>query len=217
MLTLLIFSYIVLNFKNVFGIGITNVEDDYYNSYSDGTAGINLHIRLDHQYENRYYLYTSIEPISTGNVANYGILSITLYYLNDNAFVYAKSIEFGTPLSSYSMDRIFLNLFKNNNLTCYGMIELSVETGGIPINVTINFQLTYIISVSLENYMDMDLGIYVLFFFQFFLYVIVPVVLNLIFRPVFGLHYSEEEIKRDEKYLQYLHDHLKEKRKEELY
>jgi len=65
--------------------------------------------------------------------------------------------------------------------------------------------------------MNLDLALYVLFFSPFFLYVLVPIVLNWIFRPVFGLHYDEEEEKRDEKYLQYLHEHIKQKRREEVH
>jgi hypothetical protein len=56
--------------------------------------------------------------------------------------------------------------------------------------------------------------IYVLTFLQFFLYVIIPVTLNWIFKPIFGLKYSEDDMKRDERFLKYLHEHLEEKRKE---
>jgi len=214
MLALIAFTPIVFNFRNVFGIGVYNIEDDYFNSYSDGTAGINLHLHLKRVIDKRYVINTFIEPISTGNVVNYGLLSITIYYFNDNAPVCAKSVQFGTPISNYSVYRFFLNLLKHNNFTCYGTIEISLETGGIPINDTVNFQLTFIVPLGIEDYMNIDLVLYVLFFFHFLFYVIIPVTLIWIFKPVFGLTLSEEDIKRDEKFLKYLQNLVNEKRKE---
>lgn len=215
MLGLIVFTPIVFNLRNILGVGIFNVEDDYFNSYSDGTAGINMHLRFEHEVDTKYFLFTFIEPISTGSVANYGLLSINFYFLKDNEQKYATSIQFDTPQSTFSMNRIYLGkIDKYSNLTCYGMIELSLETGGIPINATINFQLTYIFPMGIEDYYNLDLVIYLLTFLQFFLYVIIPVTLNWIFKPIFGLKYSEDDMKRDERFLKYLHKHLEEKRKE---
>ena len=206
---------VIFNFRNIFGLGIYNKEDDYFNSYSDGTAGINLHLQLDHEFDNRYAIYTDIEPISTGDVVNYGILSIIIHYFADSKPAFATSIQFGTPRSNCSVQRIFLKLFKNTNLSCSGTIEISLETGGIPINDTINFQLTFIVPISKEDYRNIDLALYVLLFFHFFLFVIIPVVLLWIFKPVLGLTYTEEDKKRDEKFQMYLRDLVNEKRKKE--
>lgn len=214
MLMLLILTPIMFDFRRVFGIGVYNTEDNYFNSYSDGTAGINLHLHLERVVDERYVITTFIEPISTGNVVNYGLLSLTIRYFNDNAPIKAESIQFGTPRSNYSVYRFFLNLLKHNNLTCYGTIEISLESGGIPINDTVNFQLTFIIPLGIEDYMNLDLVIYVLFFFHFFLYVIIPVVLIWIFKPVFGLTLSEEDIERDEIFFHYLRNQRTEKREE---
>ena len=213
MVALIIFAYVVFNFRNIFGVGIFNVEDDYINSYSDGTAGVNLHIRLDHDEDNKYYLYTFIEPISTGNVANHGLLSMTIFYLNNNYHVYATTLEFGTPLSRYT-DRLFLRALKYNNVTCYGNIELSLEIGGIPINDTINFQLSYIVPMGSEDYYNIDLVLFSLFFLPFFLSVIIPIALNWIFKPVFGLNLSEEDTKRDEKFVHFLQNQVRIKKEE---
>ena len=205
---------IMFDFRNVFGIGVYNTEDNYFNLYSDGTAGINLHLHLERVIDERYVINTFIEPISTGNVVNYGLLSITIYYFNDNAPISAESVQFDTPRSTYSVNRFFLNLLKHNNLTCYGTIEISLETGGIPINDTINFQLTFIVPLGIEDYMNLDLVIIVLFFGHFFLYIFIPVTLNWIFKPVLGLKLSEEDIKRDEEFFNYLRNQSIEKRKE---
>ena len=214
MLTLVVLFPIIFNFRNIFGIGIYNIEDDYFNSYSDGTAGINLRLHINHEFDDRYSVYTFIEPISTGDVVNYGILSIIIHYFKGNTPVFATSIQFDTPINTYPEHRIGLNLFKNNKFTCYGTIEISLETGGIPINDTINFQLTFIVPISNEDYRNIDLALYVLLFFHFFLFVIIPVVLLWIFKPVLGLTYTEEDKKRDDKFRTYLRILANEKRKE---
>ena len=214
----MILTPIVFNFRNIFNIGIFNVEDDYYNTYSDGTAGINLHMHLNHHSDYQYYLYTFIEPISTNEVDNYGLLSITIYYFNNNEQIYTSMTTtlFDTPVnSSYPMGRIFVrSLTKDSNLTCYGVIEFSLETEGSPINDTINFQLTYIFPIGIEFYHNLDLVLYVLFFLQFFLFVIIPVILNWIFKPVFGLNLSEEDTKRDEKFVHFLQNQARIKKEE---
>lgn len=214
MLILVTLTPIMFDFRRVFGIGVYNTEDNYFNSYSDGTAGINLHLHLERVVDKRYVINTFIECISTGNVVNYGLLSLTIYYFNDNAPAGAESIQFGTPTRDYSVYRFFLNLEKYNNFTCYGTIKISLESGGIPINDTVNFQLTFIVPLGIEDYMNLDLVIYVLFFFHFFLYIIIPVVLIWIFKPVFGLTLSEEDIERDEIFFHYLRNQRTEKREE---
>jgi hypothetical protein len=213
MLLLAGFSYVIFNARAIFGIGIFNVEDDYVKSYSGGTAGVNLHMLITHYEDNKYYLYTDIDSISTGSVANYGILSIAIHYLNDNSPIYTTTREFDIPLRSYAMNRLYIDIVKYDNITCYGTIELSLEAGGIPVNDTINFQLSYILPMGIEDYHNVELILYVLFFLPFFLPIVVVILLNWIFKPKLGFNYSEEEMKRDEQYLKYLHEHIKEQRK----
>lgn len=205
---------IMFDFRRVFGIGYYDTDNNYFNSYSDGTAGINLHLKFERLVDERYVINTFIETISTGDVVNYGLSSIIIYYVNDDAPVNAESSQFGTPRNNYSVYRFFLNLLKHNNFTCYGTIEMSLETGGVPINDTVNFQLTFVIPLGIEDYMNLDLMIYVLFFSHFFLYIIIPVVLIWIFKPAFGLTLSEEDLKRDELFMKYLRNQANEKRKE---
>ena len=214
MLILITLTPIMFNLRSFFGLGVYNIEDDYFNSYSDGTAGINLHLHINHELDNRYIINTFIEPISTGNVVNYGLLSIIIHYLNDNEPVFGRSVQFGTPTNNYSVYRFPLDLAKYDNLTCYGTIEMSLETGGIPNNDTINFQLTFIVPLGIGDYMNLDLLIYLFFPTYFLLYIIIPVILIWIFKPVFGFSFSEEDLKKDEEFLNYLQNQDKEKEKE---
>ncbi|MBY9015443.1 MAG: hypothetical protein KGD68_07105 [Candidatus Lokiarchaeota archaeon] len=204
MLILISVTSIAFDFRNVFAIGVYNIEDDYFNSYSDGTAGINLLLSLDRADNDRYTINSFIEPISTGDVVNYGLLSIIILYLSNNELVFDRSVQFGTPRSSYSVDGISLEFFKGDNLTCNGMIEMSLETGGIPKNDSINFQLTFIVPLDTGDYMNYELAIYAFVPLHFLLYIIVPVILFWIFKPLFGIKFSEEDIKRDEKFLNHL-------------
>ncbi|MHA1670053.1 MAG: hypothetical protein ACTSV5_05670 [Promethearchaeota archaeon] len=193
----------MFNFNTLFSIGIYNAEDDFSKTYSDGTAGINFHLHLEHDRIDRYITTTIIKPFSTGNVVNFGLLSNNIEYLNENDHIITKSAQFSTP-SNYSVYIVSLNLYKKNNFTCRGTIEMSIESGGILINDTINFQVNFIVPLSLEDYSNINLLVYALFFIHFFLYVIIPVSLIWIFKPVFGLEIDEEDIERDKKFLKYL-------------
>ena len=211
---LITFTPIMFNIRDFFGIGVYNIEDDYFNSYSGGTAGINLHLNLNREIDNRYTINTFIEPTSTGNVVNYGLLSINIQFLNDNELVFVRSVQFGTPTSNYSVYRFSLDLAKDNNLTCHGSIEMSLESGGIPNNDTINFQLTFIVPLGIGDYMNLDLLIYLIFPTHFLLYIIIPVILIWIFKPILGFRINEDDIKRDEKFLNYLQNQGNKKNKE---
>lgn len=204
----------MFNFRDIFHLGVFDIEDDYINSYTDGTAGISVHLNLNYESDERYVINTYIESISTGNVVNYGLLSIVIYCLNDNDPVFARLIPFGAPSSSYSLTNIPLKLAKHDNLTCYGTIEMSLETGGVPLNDTINFQLTFIVPLGLGDFSNFELLISFLFPSHFLLYIIVPVILIWIFKPIFGLKFTEEDLKRDEKFLEYLQNPPNRRRKE---
>jgi len=211
---LIALTLILYDFREVFAIGVYNKEDDYINSFSDGTAGINLHLHLDRDLDGRYTINTFIESISTGNVVNYGLLSINILYLNNDDIEFERSVQFGAPSSTYPVTSFRLALAKNDNLTCYGTIEMSLETGGVPINDTINFQLTFIVPLGIGDYMNLDLLINLFFPTHFLLYIIIPVILIWIFKPVLGLRYNKEDLKRDEKFWNYLENQGNEERKE---
>jgi len=213
MLMLITLTPILFNFRDFFGIGVYNIEDDYFNSYSDGTAGFNLHLNLNLEIDNRFIINNFIEPISTGYLVNNGLLSINILYLIDNEYAFGRSVQFDTPRSTYSPYRFYLNLLKHENFTCYGTIEISLETEGIPINDNISFQLTFIVPLGREDYMNIDLMIYVLLPIHFLFYIIIPVILIWIFKPLLGFRYSKEDIKRDDKFFNYIQNQGSEERK----
>lgn len=194
----------MFNFRDVFRFGIFDTEDNYINSYSDGTAGISVHLNLDHGSDERYITNTFIESISTENVVNYGLLSILILFFNDNDPVFVRSVQFSSPSSTYLFNDIPLELAKHDSLTCSGTIEMSLETGGVPLNDTIHFQLTFIVPVGLGDFSNFNLLVNFLLPSHFLLYIIIPVILLWIFKPVFGLRFTEEELKRDENFLEYL-------------
>jgi len=204
----------MFNFREIFRIGIYDVEDEYISSYADGTAGINLKINFNHGLDERYVINTFVESISTGNVVNYGLLSILIYFLKNNVPVFARFVQFGAPSNIYTLNNIPLELAKHDNFTCYGTIEFSLETGGVPLNDTLNFQLTYLIPLGMADFASYDLLVDFIFPTHFLLYILVPVLLIWIFKPVFGLRFTEEELERDEKFLEYLQKPRRERVKE---
>lgn len=214
MLTLIALAPVMFNFRSIFGIGIYNVEDSFFITYTDGNGGINLHLHLEHEVNDRYAISSWIEPMSTEDVVNYGLNSLNIQYLANNGIKYEDYLIFASPRVGYMYYSFRTDLIKNDNFTCRGTAEVALQAEGFPINETINFQLTFLIPLSRQDLINIDLAIYSLFFLYFFLYVIVPVVLVKIFKPVLGFKYREDDVRKDENFLNFIRGQADKNRKE---
>lgn len=194
----------MFNFREIFRIGVFNEEDDYSNSYTGGSAGINLNLQIEYTTDSRYLINTFVESISTGSVVNYGLLSILIQFFSDGTPEFARSVQFDPPSSTYPVTQFVIELDKYANLSCSGTIEMSLEAGGVPINDTLNYQLSFIVPLGLGDFSNYDLLVDFLVPSHFLLYIIVPVILIWIFKPIFGLRFTEEDLERDRKFLEYL-------------
>jgi hypothetical protein len=212
MLTLIAFTPVMFNFRTVFRIGIYDIEEDFLNTYSDGEGGVNLKIELTHEVNNRYTIRSSINPKSTEDVINYGLLYVNIQFLRDNESKFGETLSYSNPSEGFSGYTIFLDLFQDSNFTCEGTAEVALQADGVPKNETVNFQLSFFPPLNREDFINIDLAIYSLFFVYFFLYIIIPLILLKIFKPVLGLKYREEDAKKDEKYLNFIKGKAKEKR-----
>lgn len=199
----------MFTFKEVFRIGIYDINENFQNTYSDGTGGFSLYIEISHEVNNRYAIRPEFRSRSTGNVVNYGILSVDFQLLCVNQSTIGESISYSAPSSSYVGYAARMELDKYDNFTCRGTVEVALEADGGPLNDTIDFQVNLIIPMSREDLINIDLGIYSLFFFYFFLYVIIPLILVKVFKPVLGLKYNEDDAQKDEKFLRYIRGRAK--------
>ncbi len=206
---------IIFNFRGFFQIGIYEREDDFLINYSDGSGGIKANMHLAYEVNGRYTISTSFSAIASGDVENNGIITLNLSYYVDTESHFPNYYEFN-PFVENKTNIINIPLEKDVNFSCIGVVEVQLVSEGIPHNETINFGLSLLIPISRSDFIEIDLGIYVLFFLYFFSYIIIPIILLKVFKPTLGLKIKEEDMKKDDKFLGYIQKQANDKRKEEI-
>jgi len=204
----------MFNFKVYFHIGEFSVEDDFTHEYSDGTGGFNVVLALQYQEREFYAIQAKITPISSGNVINYGFLSVHQYFLL-NEFIKKETTLLYYPPGDRFSNHIGLYLYLNDNLKMQGEAVIQCFVNGTTlVNETISFEISFDIPINREDMRNINLIIYTLFFLYFLAIPVLPFILSLIFKPVFGVSFDEETQKRNEKFTNFLSETAEEKRKE---
>ncbi len=204
----------MFSFNESFQIGRYTEEADFNNSFTDGTVGIRVTLYLQYQNQENYDVRTTIIPISSGEIVNNGLISIELYYYTQGISRLFIDSTWDPPSSDFTHPTRF-TLAKNHNITINGIAEVQCVVNEVLVNETISYTLTFIVPLGLKEFADLDLQIYVLFYFYLLLIPLTPFILLYIFKPLFGIKIDEETQKRDEKFLSYLGRIGKERQKEE--
>lgn len=205
----------MFNFREVFQVGrFTEVESSNI-EFSDGTGGIQVILYLEYIDVDFYYIETIINPISSGKVVHNGLLALNHTYYSNSRSRRRMFLSWDPPSKNF-YDNIELFLSKNSVITINGsaLVEFVVD-GTTIVNATISYDITFIIPLGLEDYQNLSLVIYVLFFGYFISIPLMPFLLSQIFKPVFGLNFDEDTLERNEKFTKYISEQAKEKQKEE--
>lgn len=205
----------MFNFREVFQVGrFTEVESSNI-EFSDGTGGIQVILYLEYIDVDFYYIETIINPISSGKVVHNGLLALNHTYYSNGRSRRRMFLSWDPPSKNF-YDNIELFLSKNSVITINGsaLVEFVVD-GTTIVNATISYDITFIIPLGLEDYQNLSLVIYVLFFGYFISIPLMPFLLSQIFKPVFGLNFDEDTLERNEKFTKYISEQAKEKQKEE--
>ena len=214
MFILILLAPSMFNFNESFQIGRYTEEADFNNSFTDGTAGVRVTLYLEYQNQENYYVRTTVIPISSGEIVNYGLISIKLYYYTQSISRLYIDSTWDPPSSDFSHSTRSI-LDKNYNITIKGIAEVQCVVNEVLVNETISYSLTFIVPFGLKEFADLDLQIYVLFYLYLLLIPLTPFIIVYIFKPLFGIKIDEETQKRDEKFLSYFGRTSKEKQKEE--
>lgn len=211
---LILVAPIMFNFKNFFRIGMFSVEDEFTKEYSDGTGGFNAVLSLQYLELEFYAIQSEIKPISSGDVINYGFLSIQHTFFKNDVSRKKTTLLYDPPGDRFS-NQIRLYLSLHDNLTIRGQVEVQCFVNGTTLtNETISYQISFDIPINIEDMSNIDLMIYALFFIYFISIPVVPFILSFIFRPVFGVDFGNENLDKNRKFVRYLSEMAKEKRKE---
>ena len=191
-----------------------SIEDDFTNEYSDGTGGFNVVLSLQYQELEFYTIQAEITPISSGDVINYGFLSVHHYFLQNEVIRKETTLLYDPPGDRFSNHiRLYLDL--NDNLKIRGEAEVQCFVNGTTfVNETISYEISFDIPINREDMSNINLMIYGLFFTYFVSIPIIPFILSSIFKPVFGVDFDDETQEKNHKFVSYISEKAKEKRKE---
>ena len=200
-------------FKIVQSIGRYTKEANFNHSFTDGTVGVRVSLYLEYQNQKVYFVRTTYIPISSGGTVNNGLISINLCYYTQSILQLGIDSTWDPPSSDFSHSTRFI-LDKNYNITISGIAKVQCVVNEVLVNETISYTLTFIVPLGLEDFANLDLQIYVIFYLYLSLIPLTPFILVYIFKPLFGIKIDEETQKRDEKFLNYLSKTVKEKQKD---
>lgn len=202
----------MFNFREVFQVGrFTEVESSNI-EYTDGTGGIQVILYLEYIGTDYYFVESTINPISSEDVVTNGLLALNHTYYTAGRSRRRMLLSWDPPSKSF-YDNIAFSLSKDSVITINGsaLVEFVVD-GTTIVNATISYDITFIIPLGLEDYQNIALFIYVMFFLYFISIPLMPFILSQIFKPVFGVDFSKDTRERNEKFVEYFSEKAKEKK-----
>jgi len=192
----------ILNFDEFFGIGYFRTDKDYRTTYSDGYGEVNMDLQLERSREYRYSYYLSCYFSSGEDVVIIGMTRLNYTISVKGSIISYREYDFDPLIEQYTRVSTVL-LRKDEPIVWSGSAEVLFLSNSIVQNETIEFILGITIPLSEEDYYNMDLTSYVGFFLWVIAFIMVPVILNFIFQPNFGVPLDEEMRKKHKKYFDF--------------
>ena len=202
----------MFDFREVFQVGrFTEVESSNI-EYTDGTGGIQVILYIEYIELEYHFIQTTIKPISSEDVVTNGLLALNHTYYTNGRSRRRMLLNWDPPSNSFN-DYIQFFLSKNDVLTINGsaLVEFVVN-GTTTVNATLSYEINFIIPLGVEEYSNIALVIYTLFFVYFISIPLMPFILSQIFKPVFGVDFSNDTQERNEKFAKYFSEKAKEKK-----
>ncbi|MFW9947536.1 MAG: hypothetical protein ACFFDX_12000 [Candidatus Odinarchaeota archaeon] len=204
------------NFREVLGVGHYNTNMDFNHSFIEGTGGLNIEFDLTLTVDDRHTANLYFNVISTGSVGIIGITSIEYYIYRDTISqqIIARNYDYDPPITSLYKNHVNLRCYKYNEIYLYGEAFVKFLVGGIEQQVSIEFELMLLITVSsgdvsyfwnlAEVWLQVIDGIVIA--------VLVIVLARLIRHLRFDKWYTEEHRKEDEEFFEKMREYVRKKK-----
>ena len=204
----------MFDFRGYFQIGRFTEVDSSNIEYSGGTGGIEATLYLEYIENEYYYIQTTINPTTSGNVVNNGFLALNHSYYTNGRSRRHMFLNWDPPSNNFN-DYIHFFLSKNDVITINGsaLVEFVID-GTTTVNATISYDITFTLPIGVEEYSNIGLVIYALFFGYFISIPLMPFILSQIFKPVFGLNFDKDTREKNKKFTKYISEQAKENQKE---
>lgn len=201
-LVLALLTPVVFNFEDYFNVGYYRTDKDYRTDYSDGYGEMNMDIQLEFSRHYRYSYYLSCYFSSGEDVEIVGMTHLNYTVSAGGLVVSYRVDDWDPPIAQLTRASAAL-LKKNEAFIWSGSAEVKFISNSLVQNETIDFNLRITILMGTQDYSNLDLVAYVVFFSWFFAFLVVPLTLNFIIKPQFGLRLDDETEKKHKKYFDY--------------
>lgn len=192
----------VFHFDDYFSIGYFRTDKDYRIDYSDGYGEVNMDFQLEHSREYRYSYYLSCYFSTGEDVEIVGITGFNFTISVMGSIVSHRVINFDPPIEQYTRAATVI-VKKNDPIIWSGSAEVKFISNSIVQNETIEFLLGITILVGDQDYYNLDLTSYTVFFLWIFAFLVIPLTLNTIIQPHFGIPLDDETRKKQKKYFDF--------------
>lgn len=192
----------VFDFEDAFRVGYYSADKDYRTTYSDGYGELNMDLQLERYREDRYNFHYSCHFSSGSSVEIVGLKKINYTISVGGSILDTQIINFDPSTEQFSRSSSAL-IEQGVSIIWSGLADVQFISNSVVQNETIEFILRTTVTLSSEDYYNIRLIAYVVLFFWFLAFPLIPFVLRAIFQPQFGVAYDEETKKRQKKYLDY--------------
>jgi len=201
-LVLALLTPVVFNFEEYFNIGYFRTDKDYRIDYSDGYGEFNMDMQLEFTSGDRFAYYLSCFFSSGEDVEIVGMTHLNYTVTAEGSTVSYRLSDYDPPLEQYSRaSGVFLE--KGETIIWSGSVDVKFISNSIVQNETIEFILGITMIVGAQDYSNLDLISYVVFFSWIFAFLVIPLTLKFIIQPLFGISLDAETRKKQKKYFDY--------------
>ncbi|MCK4287161.1 MAG: hypothetical protein KAX18_13210 [Candidatus Lokiarchaeota archaeon] len=195
-------SPIALNFVEAISFRDAESLENYRTYYSDGYGELNMELRLEGFAEERYYYSISCRLTSGSGVEIVGIILLNTSVDARGLILKADVFNWDPPHEQYSYDAT-VRLTKNDVISWSGSAEVQYISNSFTRNETYNYILRIMVPMGSQDYFNLAIISNFVFFSWLLAFPVIPIVLNSIIKPSFGVPFDEEARKKQKKYFDF--------------
>ena len=197
-LFLVLVSPITLNFVEAVSFRDADSIENYRTYYSDGYGELNMELRLESFAEERYYYYISCHLTTGSEVEIVGIKFLNTSVDARGLILKADVFNWDPPHEQYSYDAT-VRLTKNDVISWSGSAEVQYISNSLPRNETYNYILSIMVPMGSQDYFNLAIISNFVFFSWLLAFPVIPIVLNSIIKPSFGVSLDDDEARKLQK------------------
>ena len=195
LIVLLSISPLLFNYKRIFQIGYYYNEDSKSINYSTGRGIINSKLNVDYSDHNVYYYELTVTGGKEGSIDFNGFLSLRCrIFINDE---YRGNINIAYSVPVFGIGRSTAIVLDKNDKVIFNLnITAQFKEQSQIHNETVTMSIPILVKYGFTDIHLIEMGFIWVYVFYFSSYIVIPLLLYLAFRPVFGIKDSDLDHER---------------------